>query len=121
MTVKTSHVLPYSLVLRGLSIFIKLEMLLLLKLFLLQSITKLLLYLEQGAGIPGFGKHLCIDLYFYEMTKTGHIKKASKVAACVHEDLLHVAVGRHQPDVIGRAAVDASLVPEHDLQQKLPF
>jgi hypothetical protein len=34
--------------------------------------------------------------------------------AGVDEDLLHVAVGRHQADVVHRTAVDASLIPEDD-------
>ena len=35
-------------------------------------------------------------------------------AARVDEDLLHVTVGWHQTDVVSRAAVDATLVPEND-------
>jgi hypothetical protein len=34
--------------------------------------------------------------------------------AGVDEDLLHVAVGRHQPDVIHGSTVNASLIPEDD-------
>ena len=32
--------------------------------------------------------------------------------AGVNEDLLHVAVGWHQADVVHRSAIDASLIPE---------
>ncbi len=41
--------------------------------------------------------------------------------AGVDEDLLHVAVGRHQPDVIHGSTVNASLIPEDDWKLQLYF